>query len=200
MDTTTINGLHKCQPKNVPEQGETKNMVVVNMPAKGDKKAWIKISNKKQEEGGSPYRILNVEPLPWEPDTYGNLAFNIEVEASTSAPSQVQQLRKIVKGEPEQGEYFHEPDSDWPEVQQGTQNAPQSPPAHSNGELDMVRRRLMQAVNLEVLCIRAVDKGIAPHCPEIARTAEFFQSQVASLFIWATRQGLENKMPETPIQ
>ncbi len=82
MDTTTINGLHKCQPKNVPEQGETKNMVVVNMPVKGDKKAWIKIKNELPDRGGTPYRILNVVPLDWPPDQYGNVAMNLEIEAS----------------------------------------------------------------------------------------------------------------------
>ena len=68
MTTETINGLHKCQPKNAPEAGTIKNMVVLNMPAKNGKKAWIKIKSEKPEKGGSPYRLLNVEPLDWPPD------------------------------------------------------------------------------------------------------------------------------------
>ncbi len=86
MDTTTINGLHKCKAENTPIEGEVKNMVVLNMPARNGKKAWIKIKSEKPEKGGSPYRILGVDKLDWPPDDYGNIAFNIEVEASSSDP------------------------------------------------------------------------------------------------------------------
>lgn len=84
MTTETINGLHKCQPKNEPIQGETKNLIVVNMPGKNGKKAWIKIKNQSRDEGGSPYRIISVEPTGWEPDDYGNVSYNLEIEAVTN--------------------------------------------------------------------------------------------------------------------
>jgi len=203
--TETINGLHKCQPKNAPEAGTIKNMVVLNMPAKNGKKAWIKITNKKPEEGGSPYRILNVEPLDWEPDPHGNIAFNIEVEATTTQPpSFIQQARATMQqGETleSQGTYYRgDPDDE-----------PQSPPPRSNGGdgVSEARKHLMQSANLQLLCIKAVDSCVAGHLPEVARTSEQFQGLVAQLFIEAssrrTTDGVNwwsyvDKMPTSPIE
>ncbi len=127
MMQETINGLHKCQPKNAPEAGTIKNMVVLNMPAKNGKKAWIKIKSEKPEKGGSPYRLLNVEPLGWPPDDYGNIAFNIEVEATTAQPTAFSQARATMQqGEPEG--YRGEGLPDLPP------NALQSPPRAQQGE------------------------------------------------------------------
>ncbi len=162
MDTITVNGLHKCQPKNIPDVGEVKNMVVLNMPAKGDKKAWISIKNKKPEDGGTPYRILDVVPLDWPPDQYGNVAMNLEVEASSSPPSQVQQLRQIVKHDEQQGKIrqerienaLHDPDSDWPEA---PPIAPEPPPKRFSA-LDERQRAIIrqhsQSMALEVLKLK----------------------------------------------
>ncbi len=188
----TIAGLHKCQPKNAPEAGTIKNMVVLNMPAKNGKKAWIKITNKKPEEGGSPYRILNVEALDWPPDQYGNVAMNLEVEATTAQPTAFSQARATMQ----QGEH---PDDqiirDQPVI------APQSPPRDQQGEdgVTEARKHLMQSCNLLNLCIAAVNKAIAPNVPEIAQTSEFFQAQVATLFIEASRAGFVFKMPTAPV-
>lgn len=77
MTTETINGLHKCQPKNEPQTGQVKTFQVIHNPAKNGKKAWIKI---KSASDGTPYRIVSVEPTGWEPDDYGNLSFNLEIE------------------------------------------------------------------------------------------------------------------------
>lgn len=87
--TEVISGLHICQPKNVPNAGDTKNFAVLNMPAKGGKKAWIKIKSEPPDKGGSPYRVVAVTPTGWEPDEYGNVALNLEIEAvSAPAPRQ----------------------------------------------------------------------------------------------------------------
>ncbi len=218
MDTITISGLHKCQPKNVPEQGETKNMVVVNMPAKGEKKAWIKIKNELPDKGGTPYRILNVVPLDWPPDQYGNVAMNLEVEASSSQPTAFNKARETMQ----QGEPEHPEDGN---VTDGRGNVPEQPLhplvkrdeqiremedyVRSNGVTD-ARKHLMQSANLYNLCVDAVDKAIAPWMPEVARTSEQFQAAVASLFIEASKEqwwsgkivkpSLVDSMPTTPIK
>ncbi len=101
-------------------------MVVLNMPAKNGKKAWISIKNKKPEDGGSPYRILNVEKLDWPLDQYGNISLNLEVEASTG--SAFQQALSAMQPEREYDDNRLPP----PELEQG-KTAPQSPPARSNG-------------------------------------------------------------------
>ncbi len=124
MDTTTINGLHKCKVKNTPIEGEVKNMVVEHKPPRNGKKAWIKITNKSPEDGGSPYRILGVQKLDWPPDEHQNIAFNIEVEASSSTPSAFQQTKAAMQADPL--DYPNSPDRD--------EIAPQSPPHAQQGE------------------------------------------------------------------
>ncbi len=210
MIQETVSGLHKCQPKNAPEAGTIKNMVVLNMPAKNGKKAWIKIKSEKPEKGGSPYRLLNVEPLDWPPDDYGNIAFNIEVEATTAQPTAFSQARATMQ----QGE-VRTPDgellvgrgaSDLPPLT----NAPQSPPHAQQGEdgVTEARKHLMRCCNLYNLCIAAADKAIAPNLPNIAQTQEQFQSTLASLWIEASSRRCTNgvdwwsyidKMPDTPV-
>jgi hypothetical protein len=86
----TINGLHKCQPKNEPIEGETKSFAVLNMPAKDGKKPWIKIKSESVEKGGSQYRVVSVTPTGWEPDNYGNVSFNLEIEAVNGTGNQPQ--------------------------------------------------------------------------------------------------------------
>ncbi len=182
MHTETIAGLHKCQPKNAPKQGETKNMVVLNMPAKNGKKAWISIKNKKPEEGGSPFRILNVEPLSWPPDQYGNVAMNLEVEATTAQPTAFANARATMQqGEPRMPR--SDTEQDWPEA---TATAPQSPPHAQQGEDGVMRARkhLCQVANLYALCVRCANsKMIADEIPEPHRTNEQFQSTLASIWI-----------------
>ncbi len=203
MHSETISGLHKCQARNAPEAGTIKNMVVLNMPAKNGKKAWISIKNKKPEEGGSPYRILNVEPLDWPPDQYQNVAFNIEVEATTAQPTAFSQARATMQ----QGEPQHPEDGN---VMDGLGNAPQSPPHDQQGEdgVTEARKHLMRCCNLYNLCIAAADKAIAPNLPSIAQTQEQFQSTLASLWIEASSRRSTNgvdwwsyidKMPDTPV-
>ncbi len=204
MHTETIAGLHKCQPKNAPEAGTIKNMVVLNMPAKNGKKAWISIKNKKPEEGGSPYRILNVEPLDWPPDQYGNIAMNLEVEATTAQPTAFANARSTMQqGEPER-EYD---DNRLPPPE----NAPQSPPPRSNGGdgVSEARKHLCQVANLYALCVRCANsRMIADEIPEAHRTNEQFQSTLASIWIEASGRRSTNgvdwwsyidKMPTTPL-
>ena len=62
------------------------------------------------------------------------------------------------------------------------------------------RQHLMRSANLLVLCVDAVNKAVAPHVPVIAQTEAFFQAQVASLFIEASRAGYVMKMPSRPIK
>ncbi len=177
--TETINGLHKCQPKNTPKQGETKNMVVEHKPARGDKKAWIKIANKKPEEGGSPYRILNVEPLDWPPDKYGNIAMNLEVEATNGAPTAFANARATMQ---QGGMSNEEIDGTYDRID-ASKTAPQSPVHAQQGEDGVMatRKHLMQTSNLMVLCIKAADY-VALQLPEVAHTSEQFAGILGQLF------------------
>jgi len=62
-----------------------------------------------------------------------------------------------------------------------------------------VRKHLMKASNLYLLCVAAVDKVIAPKVPQIAQTSEMFQAAVGTLFIEASRIGFVEKMPGKPL-
>ncbi len=180
MHQETIAGLHKCQPKNAPGAGTIKNMVVLNMPAKNGKKAWIKIKSEKPEKGGSPYRLLNVEPLDWPPDDYGNIAFNIEVEATTEQPSAFANARTTMQ----QGEH---PDDQI--IRDQPVNAPQSPPHVQQGEdgVTEARKHLCKVANLYALCVRCANsRMIADEIPEAHKTNEQFQSTLASIWIEAS--------------
>ncbi len=200
--TETINGLHKCQPKNAPEAGIVKNMIVQNMPAKGDKKAWIKIKSEQPEKGGSPYRILGVEKLAWPPDKYGNLAFNLEVEASSSQPSTFQQTKAAMQGE------NLPPDARYDTPESAAAFAQSSVHAQQGEDGVMAtRKHLMQTSNLMVLCIKAADY-VALQLPEVAHTSEQFASILGQLFKEAysrrTTDGVNwwsyvDRMPCTPI-
>ncbi len=177
MDTTTINGLHKCQPKNIPDIGETKNMVVVNMPAKGDKKAWIKIKNELPDKGGTPYRILNVDPLDWPPDQYGNVAMNLEVESSSSQPTAFSKARETMQ----QGEPGLAADPDWPEA---PPIAPEPPPKRFS-MLDERQRAIIrqhsQSMALEVLKLKVTlnELTVADLTPsKLGALADYFDQDV----------------------
>ncbi len=160
MDTTTINGLHKCKAKNTPVEGQVKNMVVEHKPPRGDKKAWIKISNKSPEDGGSPYRILGVEKLPWPPDEHQNIAFNIEVEASSSQPSAFQQTKATMTNH-EIDTTYERNDAIRSQVNEPIEMTTQSPPRRFNGgfeALDTKQRAIIrqhsQSMALEVLKLK----------------------------------------------
>ncbi len=212
MDTTTINGLHKCQPKNAPRQGEVKNMVVLNMPAKNGKKAWIKIKSEKPEKGGSPYRILGVDKLEWPPDDYGNIAFNIEVEASSGPPSTVQNLRATMQPDEALAKTLNEHDAEQGKFrQERIENALQSSVHAQQGEDGVMatRKHLMQVANLYALCVRCANSHvIADEIPFAHKTNEQFQSTLASIWIEASGRRSTNgvdwwsfidKMPTTPL-
>ena len=91
------------------------------------------------------------------------------------------------------------PDPDWPEA---PATAPESSvrPQNGNGGVTDARKHLCQAANLYVLCVKCVDKMIAPEMPVIAQTSEQFQAAVGTLFIEASRAGYVQKMPETPLK
>ncbi len=207
MDTTTVNGLHSCKPGNDPIIGQVKLFVIEQRKGKSGK-PYIKIRSANEENGGTPHRILAAQKTDFV-DQHGNISFNLEVEESTSPPTAFQKV-KAKMSEPEQGEYLHEPDSDWPDAQQGAKNEPEPSPAHQNGHegVTATRKHLMQSANLLVLCIRAAEKAVAPHQPVVAQTAEQFQADVGKLFIEAsgrrTTDGVHwwsyvDKMPEHPI-
>ncbi len=196
---TTINGLHRCQPKNEPQIGAVKTFLVIHNPAKQGKKPWIAIKSAAEDKGGTPYRVVSIESTGWEPDQYGNQSYNLEVEAVNG--NAFQQTKAAMKSYPGDGVY-DEP--------QGTQNAPESPVHAQQGEDGVMatRKHLMQSANLLVLCIRAVENAVAPHQPVVAQTSEQFQSDVAKLFIEAssrrTTDGVNwwsyvDRMPDTPL-
>jgi hypothetical protein len=91
------------------------------------------------------------------------------------------------------------PDPDWSEAHA---TAPELPltTVGGNGGVMEARQHLMKACNLYVLCVKCVDKMIAPEMPNIAQTSEQFQAAVGTLFIEASRAGYVQKMPEKPIQ
>ncbi len=220
--TETVSGLHKCQPKNEPEQGEVKNMVVLNMPAKGEKKAWTKIKSEQPEKGGTPYRILNVQKLDWEADQYGNLAFNLEVEP-------------WIKSEPSASSWGHAADmGPTPTAFANAQNTMQQgepvreydenhlPPLiereYATNEVHVVngvtdaRKHLMQDANLMLLCMEAAryvaSEWRERHDCELPN--EHFQGLCHSFFIKETHEvywsgkliceSLSKQMPTKPIE
>ena len=120
--TETINGLHVCRPENEPTEGETKRFVVLNMPAKDGKKAWLKIRGPSREQPGSTYRVVTVTPTGWEPDSYGNISFNLEIEPTNEVSGTNWDRRdKGLHGGVE-------------EPQERPAQAPQAPPARQNGQ------------------------------------------------------------------
>ncbi len=186
--TETINGLHKCQPKNIPDVGEVKNMVVLNMPAKGDKKAWIKIKNELPDKGGTPYRILNVIPLDWPPDQYGNVAMNLEVEATNgqafSKADTMQQTDDLGRSGDPQDYGEGTPPPAWRVRTQGTTNDPQSPPKRFS-MLDERQRAIIrqhsQSMALEVLKLKVTlnELTVADLTPsKLGALADYFDQDV----------------------
>ncbi len=91
-----------------------------------------------------------------------DLLFNLEVEESTSAPSQVQQLRAIVKqGESRndeiraKGDSFHEPiDPDWPEAPPIAPEPPQKRFSALDERQRAIIRQHSQSMALEVLKLK----------------------------------------------
>ncbi len=112
--TETINGLHRCQPKNEPQVGQTKTFLVIHNPAKQGKKPWIAIKSAAEDKGGTPYKVVSVESTGWEPDQYGNQSYNLEIEAANGA---FQQAKAAMRSE------------DWPDEPETPANAPQATPA-----------------------------------------------------------------------
>jgi hypothetical protein len=78
-----MNGLHSCKVGNEPVVGHIKMFVVEQRTGKSGK-AYTKITSKKAEEGGQPYKILSAKPTG-HTDSYGNHSFNIEVEPANGA-------------------------------------------------------------------------------------------------------------------
>ncbi len=177
MTTETINGLHSCKPGNDPVVGQIKLFVIENRKGKSGK-PYIKIRSANAENGGTPHRILGAEKTDFV-DQHGNISFNLEVEASSSPPSTVQNLRATMQ----QGEH---PDDRI--IREQPVNTPQSPVRAQQGEdgVTATRKHLMQACNLYALCIGAVEKVIAGALPEAARTSEQLQASLASIWIEAS--------------
>ena len=111
---------------------------------------------------------------------------------------------KILNGKPRAGS-SGEPSQDLGYDESEFQEAPVTAPESSvraqngNGGVTDARKHLGQAANLYVLCVKCVDKMIAPEMPNIAQTSEQFQAAVGTLFIEASRAGYVQKMPETPL-
>jgi hypothetical protein len=88
-----MNGLHSCKPGNEPVVGHIKMFVVEQRTGKSGK-AYTKITSKKAEEGGQPYKILSAKPTG-HTDSYGNHSFNIEVEPANGAQTAPQSHPQI---------------------------------------------------------------------------------------------------------
>ncbi len=123
MHIETISGLHSCKPGNDPVVGQIKTFVIEHRKGKSGK-PYIKIRSANAENGGTPHRILNAEKTDFV-DQHGNISFNIEVEASSSPPSTVQNLRATMQ----QGEH---PDDRI--IRDQPVNAPQSPVHAQQGD------------------------------------------------------------------
>ncbi len=121
MTTETINGLHSCKPGNDPVIGQVKLFVIEHRQGKSGK-PYIKIKSANAENGGTPHRILGAEKTDFV-DKYGNHSYNLEVEASSSPPSTVQNLRATMQQGREPGDATQE-----------EENAAQSPPHAQQGE------------------------------------------------------------------
>ncbi len=216
MTTETINGLHSCKPGNDPVIGQVKLFVIENRKGKSGK-PYIKIRSANAENGGTPHRVLGAEKTDFV-DQHGNISFNLEIEASSSPPSTVQNLRATMhQGEPKmvQGVEKQFPpqrdikggamDSDWPDA------TPQSPVHAQQGEDGVMatRKHLMQVANLYALCVRCANSHvIADEIPFAHKTNEQFQSTLASIWIEASgRRSTDgvmwwsfiDKMPTTPL-
>ncbi len=87
----------------------------------------------------------------------------------------------------DKGEHFH--DGQGVTVTNQVTNAPQSPPARSNGGdgVSEARKHLCQVANLYALCVRCANSHmIADEIPEAHKTNEQFQSTLASIWIEAS--------------
>ncbi len=115
MHTETLSGLHRCQPKNEPQVGQTKTFLVIHNPAKQGKKPWIAIKSAAEDKGGTPYKVVSVESTGWEPDQYGNQSYNLEIEAANGAFQQAKaamtnhEIDTTYDRIRDKGEHFHEP-------------------------------------------------------------------------------------------
>ncbi len=78
---STIKGFHVCKAGNAPTVGQTKTFII-----NGDR-----IKSAFADAGGQPYTVVSVTPKikNGEPytDKYGNLGFDIEVEAQNGSQS-----------------------------------------------------------------------------------------------------------------
>ncbi len=176
--TTTINGLHSCKPGNDPVVGQVQLFVIEHRTGKNNK-PYIKIKRANEENGGSPHRILSAEPTGYT-DKFGNISFNIEVEASSSQPSAFQQTKAAMTN--------HEVDTTYDRID-ATKTAPQSPPHAQQGEDGVMRARkhLCQVANLYALCVRCANSPmIADEIPEAHKTNDQFQSTLSSIWIEAS--------------
>ncbi len=172
--TETINGLHSCKPGNDPVVGQVKLFVIEHRTGKNNK-PYIKIRSANAENGGTPHRILSAEPTGYT-DKYNNVSYNVEVEASSSAPSAFQQARATMQKP-------LKTDPDWPETERSIGNEPESSVHAQQGEdgVTATRKHLMQTSNLMVLCIKAADY-VALQLPEVAHTSEQFAGILGQLF------------------
>lgn len=76
---------------------------------------------------------------------------------------------------------------------------PDEPVTEVPDGVTQAKQHLVQAANLYNLCVKCVNKMVAPHVPPIAQTSEMFQSAVATLFIDASRMRFVDKMPSRPL-
>ncbi|HZZ98530.1 MAG TPA: hypothetical protein VFG51_01225 [Candidatus Saccharimonadia bacterium] len=189
MTQEIIQGLHSCKPGNEPVIGETKTFTVEQKIGKSGK-AYLKIKSASGEHGGTPYRILEAAPTGFT-DSHGNISFNLGIEPTTLSGGDATNVRVTST------------------VQSAMPQVVKALPAQNSDGVQETREHLMRSANLLVLCIRAVEKAVAPHQPVVAQTSEQFQSDVAKLFIEAssrrTSDGVNwwsyiDRMPTNPIR
>jgi hypothetical protein len=79
------------------------------------------------------------------------------------------------------------------------EDAPEEPVTEVPDGVTQARQHLVKAANLMNLCVKCVDKVIAPNVPPIVQTSDFFQSVTMALFIEASRMRFIDRMPPRPL-
>ncbi len=192
MDTTTINGLHSCKPGNDPVVGQVKLFVIEHRQGKSGK-PYIKIKSANAENGGTPHRILGAEKTDFV-DKYGNHSYNLEVEASSSAPTAFANARATMQQGEEQSlesQRTNPPNTPrWAVQRQENDNGPMSKDDYWRRKEDrdeerqrFIIRQHSQSMALEVLKLKVTlnELTVADLTPaKLTQLSDYFDRDVES--------------------